>query len=139
MGASLSFYEAYAEMKVVHERTDPDTGARVAWITDGTRPFVIVLIETEKVEHPLVPIAHLGVGCASREEVDRLVAQAHGEGRSVWGPTDSGEPVGYWALIADPDHHTLEISYGQEVGLAVESASSGAKAAPAASKGKEAP
>ena len=41
------------------------------------------------------------------------------EGRAVHGPTDSGYPVGYWALIADPDDHTLEISDGQEVALTV--------------------
>ena len=35
-------------------------------------------------------------------------------------PEDSGPPVGYWALLRDPDGHTLEISYGQELKLAVE-------------------
>ncbi len=120
--ASLDFYARFAAMKPVHRRTDETTGGRVAWISDGTRPFVVVLIETGKVEHPLVPIAHLGVGCASREEVDRLVGEAHAEQRPVWGPTDSGHPVGYWALIGDPDHHTLEIAHGQEVALTVEGA-----------------
>jgi hypothetical protein len=28
-------------------------------------------------------------------------------------------PVGYWALLRDPDGHALELSYGQEVGLTV--------------------
>jgi len=120
--ASLDFYGQYAAMKPVHERTDPATGQRVAWVSDGTRPFVLVLVEMEKVEHPLLPIAHLGVGVASRDEVDRLAARAHAEGRPVWGPTDSGYPVGYWALIGDPDDHTLEVAHGQEVALTVESA-----------------
>ncbi len=119
---SLAFYERYAAMKVVHERVDPASGSRVAWISDGTRPFVIVLIETPTVDNPLVPIAHLGVGCESRAEIDRLAAEAHGEGRPVWGPTDSPPPVGYWLMISDPDHHTLELSFGQEVGLTVERA-----------------
>jgi catechol 2,3-dioxygenase-like lactoylglutathione lyase family enzyme len=117
--ASIAFYERYAAMKVVHDRVDPASGGRVAWLSDGTRPFVIVLIETGAVENPLVPIAHLGVGCESREEVDRLAAEAHAEGRPVWGPTDSPAPVGYWVLISDPDHHTLELSHGQEIGLTV--------------------
>jgi hypothetical protein len=38
----------------------------------------------------------------------------------VSGPYDSGPPVGYWAIIPDPDGHNLELSYGQEVGLTVE-------------------
>ena len=120
--ASIAFYARYAAMSVVHERQDAATGVRVVWLSDGTRPFAIVLIEAEKVETPLVPIAHLGVGCATREEVDRLAAEAHAEGRPVWGPTDSPPPVGYWVLIADPDHHTLELSHGQEVSLTIREA-----------------
>lgn len=119
LDASLRFYEKYAHMKVVHQRCDMETGDRVAWISDGTRPFVVVLIEAKEVRHALLPVAHLGVGCESREDVDRLAAEARAEGRAVWGPTDSGYPVGYWVLLSDPDQHTLELSYGQEVALTV--------------------
>jgi catechol 2,3-dioxygenase-like lactoylglutathione lyase family enzyme len=122
LAASLGFYEKYAGMSVVHDRVDPTTGSRVVWVSDGTRPFVLVLIESAEVRHPLLPIAHLGVGCRSREDVDRLVASARGEGRACYGPIDAGYPVGYFALISDPDDHTLELSHGQEVGLAVEKA-----------------
>ena len=38
-------------------------------------------------------------------------------------PEDAGYPVGYWALIRDPDGHTVELSYGQEVALVVEESS----------------
>ena len=117
LDASLDFYARFARMEVVHERKDEN--ARVAWVSDRTRPFVIVLIELPEVRNPLLPIAHLGVGCASREEVDALCETARGEGRTVHGPVDSGYPVGYWALLSDPDEHTLEISHGQEVALAV--------------------
>ncbi len=120
LDASIAFYSKYARMQVVHQRTDSSTGARVAWISDRTRPFVIVLIEVPTVEHRLLPLAHLGVGCASRGEVERICAEAGSEGRLLSGPTDSGYPIGYWAFIRDPDGHTLELSFGQEVGLAVE-------------------
>jgi len=120
LDASLAFYARYAKLEVVHRRHDPGTGTQVAWISDGTRPFVIVLISVVKVESPLLPLAHLGVGCASRAEVDRLCDAARAEGALRHGPVDSGYPVGYWALLRDPDGHTLEISYGQEVGLTVE-------------------
>jgi catechol 2,3-dioxygenase-like lactoylglutathione lyase family enzyme len=127
--ASVDFYGKYAEMRVVHERRDPDSGGRVVWISDGTRPFVVVLIELgpdggsgpDRIgPDRLGGIAHLGVGLDSRAEVERRCAAAHGEGRDVLGPTDSGYPVGYWGLIVDPDGHNLELSYGQEVALAVE-------------------
>ena len=117
--ASVDFYGRYAGMEVVHRRSDATTGREVIWLSDRTRPFVIVLIEAERVEGRLDGFAHLGVGCTSRAEVDRLCEQARGEGRLKLGPLDSGEPVGYWAFIEDPDGHNLEISYGQEVGLTV--------------------
>jgi predicted lactoylglutathione lyase len=59
------------------------------------------------------------VGCESREEVDARCARAADEGREVVGPFDSGPPVGYWAIVQDPDGHNLELSFGQEVGLTV--------------------
>lgn len=120
MDRSLAFYEKYAQLQVVHERNDD--GVRVAWISDRTRPFVVVLIEVPEVRNPLLPLAHLGVGVESRERVDELTTAAEADGLTLYGPIDSGYPVGYWALISDPDNHTLEVSYGQEVGLAVETA-----------------
>lgn len=101
-------------MQVVHRRDG------VVWLSDLTRPFVIVLVATATVENPLRPLAHLGVGCESRAEVDRLAALAAQEGRLIAGPSDAGPPVGYWAFVRDPDGHTLELSFGQEVGLTVE-------------------
>jgi catechol 2,3-dioxygenase-like lactoylglutathione lyase family enzyme len=121
MNRTLDFYARYAAMEIVHERT-AESGGRVVWISDKTRPFVIVLIEVSAINAVLRPFAHLGVGCVSRDEVDRLCRLADSEGLSVEGPTDSGYPVGYWAFLRDPDGHTLEIAFGQEVGLTVESA-----------------
>jgi catechol 2,3-dioxygenase-like lactoylglutathione lyase family enzyme len=121
---SIAFYTKYAGMSVVHRRIDQTnaTSTEVVWITDKTRPFVIVLIEKQKVEPILSPIAHLGIGCASKEEIDRLCNEARSEGILREGPCDSGYPIGYWAFISDPDGHTLELSYGQEIGLTVVSA-----------------
>jgi catechol 2,3-dioxygenase-like lactoylglutathione lyase family enzyme len=121
LDASLAFYSAYAGMQVVHRRTDPESGTSVAWISDLTRPFVIVLIEVPTVDSSVGGVyCHIGLGVGARVDVDRLAATALAEGRTVMGPIDSGPPVGYWAYIVDPDGHNLEISYGQEVGLTVE-------------------
>jgi catechol 2,3-dioxygenase-like lactoylglutathione lyase family enzyme len=118
LDASVAFYEKYAGMAVVHRRAAD--GARTAWVTDHTRPFVIVLVEMPSPQDPpLGPFGHLGVACASREEVDRLYAEACREGRPTQVPIDAGEPIGYVARIADPDGNSLELAYGQEVGLAV--------------------
>lgn len=117
LAASTAFYARYAGMKVVHERVDAGSEARVVWLSDQTRPFAIVLLQAETPTTVLRPFAHLGVGCESRERVDELCAAARREGLLIRGPVDSGYPVGYWAFLRDPDGHTLEISYGQEVGL----------------------
>jgi catechol 2,3-dioxygenase-like lactoylglutathione lyase family enzyme len=116
LDASCAFYATFAGMHVVHRRP------RVVWLSDKTRPFVIVLMESERVGTKLRPFAHLGVACASRDDVDRLSRIARQEDRLIDGPTDSGPPVGYWAFIRDPDGHTLELSHGQEVGLTVDEA-----------------
>ena len=117
---SIEFYATYANMQVVHRRTDTKTGVTVVWLSDKTRPFVIVLLESEVVHPVLSNFAHLGIGCPSREYMDVLCDKARQHGVLIKGPQDSGYPVGYWAFLQDPDGHTLELSYGQEVGLTVE-------------------
>ena len=119
---SIEFYATYAQMQVVHHRIDAEAGVAVAWLTDRTRPFAIVLIQTDSVHPVLSPLAHLGIGCKSREAMDMLCDKARQAGVLVEEPKDSGYPVGYWAFLRDPDGHTLELSYGQEIGLTVEQA-----------------
>ena len=119
LDASVAFYERWAKMQVVHRRPD------VVWLSDGTRPFVIVLIEAQEVRHPLRPVAHLGVGFASREEIDEICERAREAEILLSGPVDYGPPVGYWAFLRDPDGHTLEVSHGQDVGETVTRADDG--------------
>ncbi len=114
LDASIAFYFKYAKMHVVHRRPE------VVWLSDKTRPFVIVLMESDDVPFPLMPFAHLGVACESPEEIDELCKTAQEDGCLIAGPMDYGPPVGYWAFLRDPDGHTLEISFGQEVGVAVD-------------------
>ena len=121
--ASAAFYARYADMEVVHRRVDGDGAGAVGvvWLSDLTRPFVIVLIQTV-VTHTLGGWAHLGVACESRAEVDARCARARAEGVAVDGPFDDGPPVGYWAILDDPDGHHLELAYGQRVDATVAAA-----------------
>jgi catechol 2,3-dioxygenase-like lactoylglutathione lyase family enzyme len=129
LDASIAFYAKYARMDVVHRRRDGRS--EVAWMSDKTRPFVVVLVQVPAIVPRVLlrlfvkvvfPFEHLGVACATREEVDERCRQAGADGCLRLGPKDSGPPLGYWALLSDPDGHTLELSYGQEVGLTVERA-----------------
>lgn len=119
LDASVAFYEKYARMTVVDRRSQHG-GVRVVWLTDHTRPFVIVLIETaDPHDTALGPLGHLGVACESRAEIDRLCADAQAEGCLRREAIDCGPPIGYTAFLADPDGNALELSFGQEVGRTV--------------------
>ena len=107
--ASVAFYAQYANMSVVHSRPG------VTWVSDRTRAFAIVLLETAGEIKPLLPMAHLGVGVSSPAEVDRLCKLAAQTGCLARPAEQMDPPVGYWALIRDPDGHTLEISHGQDL------------------------
>jgi catechol 2,3-dioxygenase-like lactoylglutathione lyase family enzyme len=118
--ASIGFYAKYAAMKVIHDRTDDHKNHRVVWLSDETRPFVLVLIQADSPDPVLKPFAHLGVGVSSRDEVDHFADLAREDGVLLFEPIDDGPPVGYYIFLSDPDGHSLELSFGQEVGLACE-------------------
>lgn len=116
---SIDFYHRYAGMDVVHKR-EPDIpeARKVAWLSDRTRPFALVLVQADVVtDTPLGNFGHLGVACASIEEIDQKVEMARSEGVLRKEPVQAGDPVGYFVFFADPDGNTLELSYGQRVGL----------------------
>lgn len=116
---SVAFYERWASLKLIERSTGP-MGFSVARLADDDQgSFVLVLAEVpRKFDVRLEGRAHLGVSCASKEEVSNLANEAKALGVPLRGPSDSGPPLGYWAFIMDPDGHQLELSFGQTVGIA---------------------
>jgi len=112
---SVDFYQRWAGLELVDRLEDPASGAKAARLADPRRgrAFAIALVQHGAVNHRLAGMGHLGVGCADRAEVDRLVKEADAEGCLETGPVDAGFPLGYWAFLVDPDGHHLELSYGQ--------------------------
>src|SRR5207244_1226387 len=111
--ASIAFYERWADMALI-EQVEDAAGPKAARLGDSTRPFVLVLIESGSVPaYALDGFGHIGIECATRDDVDRRSAAARDAGCLRHGPTDSGPPRGYWAVLADPDGHQLEFSHGQ--------------------------
>jgi len=111
---SIAFYERWADMQVVDRLEDPKSGNKAARLSDKRSTFVVALVQgAQPVEHRLGGLGHLGIGCATRDEVDRLTAEAERDGCLQRGPIDSGYPLGYWAFLADPDGHQLELAHGQ--------------------------
>ena len=130
--ATLAFYAKYTKMVNIHERQDPETGLRTAWlankrdITDQGARFVIVLIHgklptkiTGDIKEQygfLKSISHLGISVESRAEVDRLAEMAREDGCLLLGPMYRNEVVGYICVVTDPDGNNLEFSVEQVLG-----------------------
>ena len=133
LAATLAFYAKYTDLAVIHEREDPETGLKTAWLanerdrTSGhAARFVIVLIEGKLPtqitgdikEHYgfLTSISHLGLSLDSRDDVDRVAAMARDEGCLLLGPMYRNEVVGYICIVTDPDGNNLEFSVEQVLG-----------------------
>lgn len=121
---SISFYTKFTDMKVVHERFDKETNMRTAWLSDRDKghetEFVIVLLEGTppqfpgvKPQSPIAPISHVGIALPTHEDVDRIAERGRQDGALRFGPVYLNEAIGYICLLADPDGHQLEFSYGQ--------------------------
>ena len=130
--ATLAFYAKYTKLVNIHERQDPETGLRTAWlanardITDAGARFVIVLIHgklptniTGDIKEQygfLKSISHLGISVESRAEVDRLAEMAREDGCLLLGPMYRNEVVGYICVVTDPDGNHIEFSVEQVLG-----------------------
>lgn len=130
--ATLAFFARYTKLVNIHERQDPETGLRTAWlanardITDAGARFVIVLIHgklptkiTGEIKEQygfLKSIAHLGISVESRAEVDRLAEMAREDGCLLLGPMYRNEVVGYICVVTDPDGNNIEFSVEQVLG-----------------------
>jgi len=80
---------------------------------------VVVLAETID-EHSLGLFVHFGVACETKDEVDQLSDVTRQDGFFRSGPFGAvGEPTGYFVNLNDSDGHTLELSFGQDIGLTV--------------------
>lgn len=136
---TLEFYRRYTTLEVIHERHDPETNMRSAWLAnagdktaggDGigvqAATFVIVLIcgalpkqitgDIEESYGFLTSISHLGLSCDSRDDVDRIAAMAKEEGCLLLGPIYRNIVVGYICIVQDPDGNNLEFSVEQVLG-----------------------
>jgi catechol 2,3-dioxygenase-like lactoylglutathione lyase family enzyme len=132
LDATLAFYERYTTLRKIHERFEPATGLRTAWlanerdVTEAAARFVLVLIcgslpkqitgDIKEEYGFLRSISHLGISLDSRDDVDRIAAMAAEEGCLVLGPRYMNPVVGYICLIKDPDGNQVEFSVEQVLG-----------------------
>jgi lactoylglutathione lyase len=133
LDATLAFYAKYTTLANIHQRHDPETDLRTAWLanerdvsTEGSARFVIVLIcgklptkitgDIKEEYGFLRSISHLGISLNSRDEVDHIAAMAKEEGCLLLGPMYRNEVVGYICVITDPDGNNVEFSVEQVLG-----------------------
>jgi lactoylglutathione lyase len=137
--ATLAWYRKYTTLEVIHEREDPDTKLRTAWLANAgdktdlggdigvqSATFVIVLIAGKlptditgdiKEEYGfLTSISHLGISLDTREDVDRIAAMAKEDGCLLLGPMYRNVVVGYICVVKDPDGNNVEFSVEQVLG-----------------------
>jgi catechol 2,3-dioxygenase-like lactoylglutathione lyase family enzyme len=109
--ASAAFYCEWADMEVIHERSD---GAEVRWVRrkDDPAGLIIVIIGAGE-ERPGGHMDHFGFHVGSRADVDDIAERARAAGVLVAGPEYAGPVVGYWCEIRDPDGNQLEFSCEQ--------------------------
>jgi lactoylglutathione lyase len=112
LDASVDFYTSLCGLSIVRDRRLE--GRHNVWLGPATKPgedpiFVLVIVQDEVKAR----LDHFGFQCASRAEVDRIVAQARQQDILVQPPTDAGGVVGYFAMVRDPDGHVVEFTFGQ--------------------------
>ena len=109
---SIDFYRSACGLAVVRDRRLE--GGSTVWLgyepPEGEWPtYVLVLVEGEVTNR----LDHFGFQCDTREEVDAIAREGERLGILAHPPTDVGGTVGYFAMLHDPDGHTVEFTYGQ--------------------------
>lgn len=114
---SIAFYARYCGMGIVKEHGEGES--RVVWLASpgAMQTFVLVLLGggQVRVQEP-DDMTHYGFAVASREDVDRIAAQAEADGLLHWRPRDYAPPTGYLCGVKDPTGYIIEFSYGQPLG-----------------------
>ena len=108
------FYCDWAGMRVIHERRDPGSEHRVAWVrlAHDAAGLILVFFEGEAVR-TRGPMDHFGFHVSARAEVDAIAARAREAGILVDEPAYLGPVVGYICTVKDPDGNLLEFSCEQ--------------------------
>ncbi len=122
--ATAAFYRDFAAMRITRDWDDQDgAGLKVIWLssTAASNPFRLVLIEGQSQlldntpQGIIGPLSHFGFALQSRDEVDAVGKKGKEAGVLQWGPLDAGEIIGYLCYLRDPNGHTVEFSFGQDL------------------------
>lgn len=119
--ACVAFYEQFCAMRVIHQRAGK--GSKIVWMAEPGKEhsFIFVIMPGGQDRQLAVDdYSHFGFALESREQVDRIAAQARAAGCLVWEPRDEPYPVGYYCGLRDPAGNYVEFSFGQPLGPGAE-------------------
>jgi len=114
---SIAFYARYCCMTIVKEHGEGPK--RVVWLASpgADMHFVLVLLGGGRPrQRDAGDMTHYGFGVATRQDVDRIAAQAKTDGCLLWEPFEYAPPTGYLCGVLDPTGYVVEFSYGQPLG-----------------------
>lgn len=121
LDACVAFYEQFCAMRVIHQRAGK--GSKIVWMAEPGKEhsFIFVIMPGGQDRQLAVDdYSHFGFALESREQVDRIAAQARAAGCLVWEPRDEPYPVGYYCGLRDPAGNYVEFSFGQPLGPGAE-------------------
>jgi lactoylglutathione lyase len=110
---SIAFYRRLCGLEVVR---DGRPGGHTVWLgpaaREGALPSFVLVLYLTPIDFRL---DHLGFQCDSREEIDRIAAEAESLGILAEPPFDGGGDIGYVTMLRDPDGHRVEFTFGQPI------------------------
>jgi catechol 2,3-dioxygenase-like lactoylglutathione lyase family enzyme len=111
---SIEFYRRFCDLEV--DRDGRAAGGHTVWLAPRGRgagpPAFVLVLYLHEVD---ARIDHLGFQCDTRQEVDRVAADAARLGILAEPPFDGGGDIGYVTQIRDPDGHRVEFTCGQPI------------------------
>jgi lactoylglutathione lyase len=122
--ATIDWYTKHTPLELLTRREDEmGYGAWLGHADAAEHPFVLVLSQFFEETDPyadqprtvLGPFAHIGIELTSRDEVDRAADEAEKSGSLKMPPTQMPPPIGYIAMVSDPDGNVIEFSFDQGV------------------------
>jgi lactoylglutathione lyase len=110
---SIAFYRRFCALDVVRDGRPRGHTVWLAPAPPAAVPDFVVVLYLHALDAPL---DHLGFQVDSREEIDRIAADARRLGILAEPPFDGGPDIGYVTQIRDPDGHRVEFTHGQPLG-----------------------
>ncbi|MDW3179074.1 MAG: VOC family protein [Acidimicrobiia bacterium] len=124
MDATIAWFTEFTPLELIDRREDESGyGAWLGMPGKTNNPFLLVLAQFFPGKDPfasapiatLAPFAHLGMELPTKEAIDEIAAKATERGCLAMPPTMMPPPIGYIAMLNDPDGNTIEFSWDQGI------------------------